>query len=204
MVLSNLFEKILKTGSVEVREDLLFVHEQLRKRHEAATEVLSLLNTKLVAADGSPHAATILSAAAWLTGTSVYRAIQDKEISLPGAAVALQDVYREWETLVYLLEEYNLQRTDIPIGLVVLAAMAAPRSFRPQVDMPYVQSELQQQYNAVMEKHGFDYREGTRVGILLCSILIQEYSRAGMIETDAATGVVAQRIFEAAKQCSLP
>jgi hypothetical protein len=39
---------------------------------------------------------------------------------------------------------------------------------------------------------------------MLCSILIQEYSQAALIDIDAATGVIAQGIFEAARQCLLP
>jgi hypothetical protein len=204
MILSNLSEKTLKAVYVEIKEDSLFIHDQLRKGHEAALEILSLLNEKFVASDGTPDAGTILSAAAWLTGTSLYQSFQDKGGSLPGTTVLSQDMNREWETLVYLLENYNFQRADIPVGRVVLAAMAAPPFFKPKVAMCYVQSELQEQYNTVMKEHGFDAREGAHVGVILCSILIQEYSRAGMIDTDAATGVVAQGIFEAARQCMLP
>ena len=204
MVLSNLLEKAHKTASVVVKEDLFFIHEKLRKEHEVALEFLPLLNTKLVDSDGNPHAGTILSVAAWLTGTSLYQSFQDKEIFLPGTIVTSQDVNREWENLVYLLEEYNFQRADIPVGRIVLAAMAAPHFFKQQVALCYVQNELQEQYNAVMKKHGVDAMEGAHVGILLCSILIQQYSRAGMIDIEAATGVVAQGIFEAARKCMLP
>lgn len=200
MILSNLLEKAHKTASVGAEEDLFFIHENLRKEHEAALEFLSLLNRKFVALDGCPHAPTILFAAAWLTGMSLFQAFQDQENSLSASA----DVNREWESLVYLLEEYNFQKADIPVGRIVLAAMAVPHFFKPRVEMPYVQSELQEQYNAVMKKHGFNALEGAHVGILLCSILIQQYSRAGMIDTDAATGVAAQEIFEAARQCLFP
>jgi hypothetical protein len=201
MVLSNLSSK---TRLVEVKEDPLFLPENLKKGHEAAQEILSLLSTKLHAPDGSPHAPTILFAAAWLTGISLYRFFQEKKISSLGTVVTLQDVNREWDALVYLLEEYNFQRADVPIGRVVLAAMAAPRSFKPQIGVSDVQAELQTQYNTVIEKHGFDSLEGARVGVILCSLLIQQYSQAGMIDAEAATGVAAQGIFEAARQCLFP
>lgn len=204
MVMSDLSQKTLRTVHVEIKEDSFLLHNQFRKAHEAALEFLSILNTKFVASDGSPHAGTILSAAAWLTGTSLYQSFQDKKNSLPGTIVTLQDVNREWENLVYLLEKYNFQRADIPVGRVVLAAMAAPPSFKSQVEMPCVQRELGEQYNAVMKEHGFDALEGAHVGIILCSTLIQQYSQAGMIDVEAATGVVAQGIFEAARQAILP
>jgi hypothetical protein len=204
MLMSNLSEKTLKPVPVEIKEDSLFLQEQLREGHEAALEFLCLLNMKFVASDGSPNAATILSAAAWLTGTSLYQSFQDKKSSLSGAIITPQDVNAEWENLVYLLENYNFQRADVPVGRVVLAAMAAPPFFKPQVEMRYVQSELQEPYKTVMKEHGFDTLEGARVGVILCSILIQQYSGAGLIDLDAATGLVAQGIFEAARQCLLP
>jgi hypothetical protein len=200
MALPNLSKKFLKIGFVES----LFIDDQLRKRYEAALEFLSALNLRLVASDDIPHAATILSAAAWLTGFSLYQSLQVNENSVPGTIVTPQDLNREWEHLVYLLEKYNFQRADIPVGHVVLAAMAAPLFFKPRVELRYVQRELQEKYNSVMRKHGFDPREGMHVGIILCSILIEQYQLAGMIATDAATGIVAQGIFEAARQCLLP
>lgn len=201
MVMANLS---LKTAFVQVKKDSIFLPENLKRRHEAALEIHSLLNTKFRALDGSPHAPTILFAAAWLTGTSLYRYFQERKKSLPGAVVTLQDLNREWDALVYLLEEYSLQRADVPVGRIVLAAMAAPRSFKPQIGMTDVQRELQAQYIAVMEAWGFDSLEGARVGVILCSLLIQRCSQAGLIDAEAATGVAAQGIFEAARQCLLP
>ena len=201
MLQSNLS---LKTGLLEVKEDSFFLPEHLKKGHEAAREILSLLITKFHASDGSPHAPTILFAAAWLTGASLVRSFQNQKMALPGTIVTLEDVNREWDALVYLLEEYNFQRADVPIGRVVLAAMAAPRSFKPQIGMSDVENELKSQFTAVLEQHGFDPLEGARVGVLLCSILIQQYSQAGLIDADAATGLAAQGIFEAARQCLLP
>ncbi len=67
-----------------------------------------------------------------------------------------------------------------------------------------MQGELQVQFSDVIEKHSFDFTEGAQVGVLLCSILIQQYSQAGLIDAEAATGVAAQGIFEAARQCLFP
>jgi hypothetical protein len=201
MVMANLS---LKTKLVEVKEDPFFLPEPLKKKHEAAREMLSLLNTKFRTSDGNPHAPTVLFAAAWLAGTSLYRSLQQKKYSLPGRFIALQDLNTEWDSLVYLLEEYTLQRADIPVGRIVLAAMAAPQSFKPQLGVSDVQAELWEQYGAVMEARGFNSLESARVGVLLCSILIQQYSQAGWIDVEAATGIAAQSIFEAARQCLLP
>jgi len=102
------------------------------------------------------------------------------------------------------LEQYNFQRTDIPVGRLIMAGMAAPDFFKPQVEMLYVQRELQDQYNAVMKRHGFEYLDGARAGIILCSILIQQYHGAKMIDSQAAAGIVAEKILEAAKTLPPP
>jgi hypothetical protein len=82
--------------------------------------------------------------------------------------------------------------------------MAAPRWFKPKIEILFVQSELQEQFNTVMQKHGFDALDSIHVGILLCSLLIQQYSREGLIDAEPATGLVAQSIFEAAGRCMRP
>lgn len=173
--------------------------EKIRRAREAAFEFLPLLKATLRTPEGSLHAGTLLSAAGWLTGTSLYRSFHFEDDSPPGTTIRSADVNREWESLMYLLEQYNLQKTDIPVGRLILAAMALPDSFQPEVEMLQVQRELQGSYNAVMKKHGFDYLDGARVGIVLCSILIQEYHSQGILDLQAATGIVAERVIEAAK-----
>jgi hypothetical protein len=204
MLLSHVYRKFAGKDSASLQEDSLPLPEKFRRGRAAAEEILPLLKTKLAAPDGRLHAGTMLSAAAWLTGTSLYLSFHCGEEDGSDTILKSEEVNREWERLVYLLEEYNFQKADIPVGRLVLAAMAAPPFFKPQTAMPDVQSELQEPYNAVMRKHGFDDREGARVGIILCSILIQQYSGAGIIDADAAAGIVAQRIFEAASAAPPP
>jgi len=198
MLLSDVFQNFTKKEFTKVKEHSPSLPETLRRGREAALELLPILKTKLVASDGRLHAGTMLSAAAWLTGTSLYRSFKFKEEARPGTIIKSDKVNKEWESLIYLLEQYSFQKADIPVGRLVLAAMAAPAFFKPEVEMLYVQSELQGQYNAVMKKQGFDYLDGARVGIILCSILIQQYSAARIIDPDVAAGMVAHRIFEAA------
>lgn len=178
--------------------------EKLNKGREAAKDFLPLLRDTLAASDGSVHEGTMLSAAAWLTGTSLYRSFDFKDDAPPGTIITSNEVNKEWESLMYLFELYNFQKTDIPVGRLMLAAMAAPNSFKPQVEMPYVQKELQDRYNAVMKKHGFDYLEGARAGVVLCSLLLQYYSTAKLIDPYVAAGIVAQGILEAAKTVPPP
>ena len=204
MLLSYAYRKSAGKDPASLQEESPRLAEEFRRGRAAAEEILPLLKTKLAAPDGRLHAGTALSAAAWLTGTSLYRSFHCREDLRPGTAITPDEANREWERLIYLLEEYNFQKSDIPVGRLVLAAMAAPPFFKPQVEMLQVQSALQEQYNAVMMKRGFDYREGARVGVILCSILIQQYSGAGIIDLDAAAGLAAQRIFEAARSVPPP
>jgi hypothetical protein len=175
------------------------VPENVRRGREAALEFLSILSAKLAAPDGSLHAGTMLCAAAWLTGTSLYRSFNFQKDSSPGTIIKSDAINKEWESLMYLLEQYNFQKVDIPVGQLMMAGMAAPDSVQPKVERIYVQRELERSYHAVMKKHGFDYRDGARAGIILCTLLIQQYSAEKTIKPYAAAGIVAEKVLEAAK-----
>jgi len=179
--------------------------EKLKKGRNAATEFIPVLQAKLVSPDGRVHAGTILSAAAWLTGTSLYRAFHPKDDIPPGTTIKSNEANKEWESLMYLFEQYNFQKADIPVGHLILAALAAGDTHKPRVEMSYVQKELQEKYNAVMKKHGFEYLDGARAGVVVCSILFQHYSTVAKdIDPNVAAGIVAQGILEAAKTAPPP
>lgn len=204
MLLSDVIKKFGNEESAQGKEVSPALPDKLRRGRAAALELLPILKAKLLSSNGGLHAGTMLCAAAWLTGTSLYRSFHFDQEDRLGAVLQAEDVNTQWERLVYLLEQYNFQKADIPVGRLVLAAMGAPDFFRPEVDMFIVQSELQESYNAVMQKHGFDYLDGARAGVILCTILIQQYSGARLIEAEAAAGVVAQGIFEASKAVPPP
>ena len=198
MTFSDLFKRFSKREPAQVCPAAA-LPDHLDRARQAAMEVLSILKAQLVASDGSLHAGTMLSAAAWLTGTSLYRSFDFKDASSSGTVIHSNEVNATWEGLIYLLEQYTFHKTDIPIGYLILTSMGAREFNQPQVEMLYVQSELQGRYNSVMKKHGFGYLEGARVGILLCSILIEQYQTARIIDLEPAAGIVAAKILEAAK-----
>lgn len=173
--------------------------DHLERARQAAMEMLSILKSQLIASDSSLDAGTVLAAAAWLTGTSLYRSFDFKDTSSSGTVIHSNEVNATWEGLIYLLEQYTFKRTDIPIGYLILTSMGARDFHLSQVEMLYVQSELQARYNTVMKKYGFGYLDGARVGILLCSILIEQYQTACIIDAEPAAGIVAAKILEAAK-----
>lgn len=198
---SNPFKKSTKKETAQADASL---PEKFKKGREAAMEFLPHFKETLKLPDGSLHAGTMLSAAAWLTGTSLYRSFNIKTPEPPGTIIKADEINKEWESLIFLLEEYNFQRVDIPPGRLMMAAIAAPDFFKPNVDMLHVQTELQESYNRVMKKYGFDYLDGARAGIILCSIFIQQYHEAKIIDAVAGAGIVTQGILEAAKTVPAP
>ncbi|MEO7838531.1 MAG: hypothetical protein ABIU06_04200, partial [Anaerolineales bacterium] len=98
--------------------------EKLKKGWTAVMEFIPILRKKLAARDGSVHVGTILSAAAWLTGTSLYRAFNHKDALPPGTTIKSNEVNEEWENLMNLFERLNFQKADIPVGHLILAALA--------------------------------------------------------------------------------
>jgi hypothetical protein len=204
MVLTDVWKKFNKRAPATARQDSVPVSQKLKRERQAALEFLPLLKAKLISPAGTLHAGTMVCAAAWLTGTTLYRSFNFNQVLMPGTIIRSEEVNCAWEKLVYVLEEYNVQLAGIPAGRLVLAAMAAPDFFKPQVGMLEVQNMLQADYNIVMRKYGLDYLSGARVGVLLCSILIQQYSAARLIDLDAAAGIAAQGIFEAARSVPPP
>ena len=201
MSFADLFKKSTKKGSNEKSDPGT---ETLKRAQQATLEFLPILKAKYAAPDGVLHAGTMLSASAWLTGTSLYRSFHFTHIDPPGTVIKADEVNQAWESLVFMMEGYLFDRADIPVGQLVLAAMGAPDFFKPQVDMLRVQGDLQGEYNAVMKKHGFDYLDGARAGIVLCTSFVQQYHLAKIIDARVAAGIVAQGILEAAKTVPTP
>lgn len=199
MALSDLFRKIPNKKPVKVLNRSSSFPDHVHRARQAALEFLSILEVKLAASDASLQAGSMLSAAAWLTGTSLYRSFDFKESAAPGTIIKANEVNTTWESLMYLLEQYNFQRADIPVGHLMMAAMGASDSYQPRVDMLQVQKEFQEKYNTVMKKYGFGYLDGARAGIVLCSLLIQQYHAERVLDPQTAAGIVAERVLEAAR-----
>lgn len=201
MSFADLFKKSTKPGSGGKSDPGT---EQLQRAQQATLEFLPILKAKYAAPDGILHAGTMLSASAWLTGTSLYRSFHFTHNDPPGTVIKADEINKAWESLVFMMEQYIFERADIPVGRLVLAAMEAPDFFKPQVEMLRVQSDLQGEYNAVMKKHGLDYSDGARAGIVLCTSFVQQYHLAKIIDARASAGIVAQGVLEAAKTVPPP
>ena len=73
------------------------------------------------------------------------------------------------------------------------------------MEVAQVQQEFQDQYNGIMKKHGLDYLNGTRAGMVVCSIIFQFHSTVAKdIDPYVATRIVAMGVVEGAKTAPPP
>jgi hypothetical protein len=196
----NEFVKRLPTGSPE----------KFEKGKLAANELLEMLKGGAVSPDDSNHVVTKISAAAWLAGTSLYRAFDQKDNLPPGSMVTFPEkvsriVNKEWETLMYLFLHYSPKGDTIPVGHYMMFAMSFLEKNKPQVEMLHVQKEFQDRYNGIMRKYGLDYFGGARAGIVLCSLLVHQHCITNQdIDPQIAIGVVATGTLESSRTVPPP
>ena len=80
-----------------------------------------------------------------------------------------------------------------------------PVQNRPLMSVEQILAEYQDQYHAIMKKHGIDYMEGARVGMIVCSIFFEYFCKqAKTIDPFVATGIVAMGVVEGAKTAPPP
>ncbi|RPJ25165.1 MAG: hypothetical protein EHM33_15485 [Chloroflexi bacterium] len=201
MSLFNLFKKSPKREPA--RDDPFGSPELQKRRHAAAMEFLSILQANFFSPDGKVHAGTALAAAAWLAGTSLYRSLNYKHEPAPGTVVLSKEVNEEGSKLLNLFM-YYCQRNGIALKPDQLV-LKTPDEHRPQMEILQVQEKFQDQYNAIMKKHGLDYLDGAKAGIIVCSIIFQyQCTRARDIDPTIAAGIVSMGIVTGAKTTPPP
>ena len=196
----NELVKRLPTGSLE----------KFEKEKLVANEILEILKDGLVSPEGGTHAVTIISAAAWLTGTCLYRAFGQEDNLPPGATVQYPDrvskkANKEWEALLYLFLYRSSAGVNIPEGRYMMFAMTFLEKNKPQVKMLHIQKEFQDRYRGVTRKYDLDYFWGARIGIVLCSLLFHHHCISNQdIDPQIATGIVALGTLEASRTVPPP
>jgi hypothetical protein len=175
--------------------------EMAKRRQDAAKEVLALLERHFATA--APHPESMLYAASWLAGTSLFRALKLGEGSEAGTVVLSEKVNEEWpklmRTFVYLLEKFGIKvKPDA-------ATFNIPPEHQSHGSLRRIQEELQTPYNAIMTAHGFDYAEGAKTGAVVCALLVKAYCATHkVLEPGLAAGIVAMGFVEAAKTAPAP
>ena len=199
-----LFDLFKKSPKKEPARDDPFGPPELQKnRYDAAMEFLGVLQANFLSSDGKAHAGTVLSTAAWLAGTSLYRSLNYKHNPAPGTIMLSNEVNEEWPKLMNLFV-YYCQRNGINLVLNQLV-LQPPDEHKPQMEILQVQEKFQDQYNEIMKKHGLDYLDGARAGMIICSIIFQYHcTRVKDIDPNAAAGIVSMGVVEGAKTAPPP
>jgi hypothetical protein len=207
MPLFDLFKKPSKKEPVQApqkqpskssADNSLFSPEMQKKRYEAAMEFLKAFQERIPLVGGKPHAGTVLSVAARLAGTSLYRSLNYKKDIAPGTVVLSEEVNEAWPQLVNLFAYYCKQN-----GIDVMAkplVTAFPEKDKPLMSVKQVQQEYQDQYNEIMKRHNLDDLNAARAGMVVCSIIFQHHCTVAKdIDPYVATGIIAMGVVEGAK-----
>ena len=176
--------------------------KQQKQRYDAAMEFLELFQEKTPLLNGRPHAGTVMSIPARLAGTSLFRVINKKEVD-PGVVVLSEEVNTAYPQLLNLFAYYCKQS-----GIDVMAKPLVtefPEEDKPLMDLAQVQEAYQVEYNEIMKKHGLEYLEGARAGIIICSMVFNYHCVSNKdIDPYIATGIVAMGVVEGAKTSPVP
>lgn len=183
-------------------KDTLLSPEMQKNRYDAAVEFLKLFQGKTPLLNGMPHAGTVLSIGACLASTSLYRAINKKDFA-PGVVVLSEEVNLVYPQLLNLFAYYCKQ-----YGIDVMSKPLMtefPEDDKPLMNLSQIQTAYQDEYNEIMKKHGLDYLESARSGIVVCSIFFNYHCiNSKDIDPYVATGIVARGVIEGAKTSPVP
>ncbi len=175
--------------------------EMAKRRKDAANEVLALLERHF--AKAAPHPESVLYAASWLAGTSLFRAMKIEGKLDPGVIVLSEKANEEWPKLmrmfVYLVEKFGIKVKAEAADFEIAPEHRSRQSLRE------IQEELQTPYNAIMAAHGFDYGEGAKTGAVACALLVRGYcSTHKLLDPSLAAAIVAMGFVEGTKTTPAP
>lgn len=200
MPLSDLFKRSPKKEPA--RENPFGPPDLQKKRADAAMAFVKTFQERLPLVGGKPHAGTVLSVAARLAGTSLFRAIHKKDFE-PGVVVLSEEVNQAYPQLLNQFAFYCKQN-----GIDVLSKPVVtefPEQNKPLMETGQVQAEYQDQYNAIMKEHGLDYLDGARAGMIVCSMVFNYHClKVRDIDPYVATGLIAMGVVEGAKTAPPP
>ncbi len=142
--------------------------EMQKKRYDAAMEFLQAFQEKMPLVNGTPHPGTTLSIVSRLAGTNFFRAVNGNKVFQPGTVILSEEINQAYPQLLNLFALYCKQN-----GVDVMAKPLVanfPENDKPLMQLDQVQAEYQEKFNEIMKKHGLDYLEGARAGMVVCSI----------------------------------
>jgi hypothetical protein len=204
MPLSDLFKKS-STPQPPKRpsQEEIFGSPALQKnRADAATEILKIFDRHFRTPQGI-HPGTVLSAAAWLAGTSLYRSFGYTQNPEPGTVMLSEKVNQEFPKLLDLFTYYMFRGgTQIKPEQFILET---PDAFKPLRTILQIQEAHQAEYNAIMKKHNLDYLDGARAGIIVCSILFNYHCvKRQDLDPRLGAGIISIGVVTGAKTAPMP
>lgn len=199
----NFFKRSKKTKSQPSEStDVDLSDEQQKIRHDAAIEFLKAFQERMPLVNGRPHPGTVLSVAARLAGTSLFRAINKRDFD-PNVVVLSNEVNEVYPKLLNLFAFY-CKRNGIDVMAKPVETEFSEKD-KPLMELAQIQAEYQNQYNEIMKKHGLDYMEGALAGMIVCSTIFSYHCITNKdIDPYIATGIVAMGVVEGAKTAPVP
>jgi hypothetical protein len=197
-------EKTIASKAAKPSTDETFMSPEMqKKRYDAAMEFLKVFQDRMPLVNGKPHAGTVLAVAARLGGTSLYRALNNKNDIAPGVVVLSNEVNEAWTQLANLFAFYCKQNGFDIMSKPMVTKF--PEQDKPLMSVDQVLQEYQDQFHEVMKKHGLDYLNGARAGIVAASVIYQHHcAKVKDIAPDVAASIVAMGIVEGAKTAPPP
>jgi hypothetical protein len=205
MPLSDLFKKSpqKEPSKPSKKDDSLLSPEMQKKRYDAAMEFLKVFQEKVPLVGGKPHAGTVLAVVARLAGSSLYHSLNHNKDIAPGVVVLSNEVNEAWPQLMNLFAFYCKQN-----GMDVMSKPLVTKfseQDKPRIEVEQVLAEYQDQYHAIMQRHGLDYLNGAWAGMVVCSIVFQQHCTVTKdIDPYVGAGIVAMGIVEGAKTAPPP
>lgn len=204
MPLSDLFKKSPKQEPPKrpSQEDVFGSAALQKNRVDAATEVMEIFDRNFRTPQG-PHAGTALSAAGWLAGTSLFRSFGHAQNPEPGTVMLSEKANQESQKMLHLFTYYLFQ-SGAPIRPEQYI-LQVPEAHKPLQTILQVQAAHQDEYNAIMKRHGLDYLEGARAGMIVCSMAFGYLClQRKDIDPRIGAGIIATGIIAGAKTVPMP
>jgi hypothetical protein len=176
--------------------------EIAKRRQAAAVDVMKLLEGQYQTTLES-HVGTVLYAASWLAGTSLYRSMGYREKMEPGVVVLSKEVDERIPALMKVFM-FLLDKDGVKLKPDEFVAKI-PAELLPRKTLFQVQEQLQDRYNEIMKMHGFDYFEGAKTGAVVCELLVKTSAlRRKDLEPRMAASIVSMGFIEGAKTAPAP
>ncbi len=171
--------------------------EIAKRRQQAASEVVTLLEEQFESTFES-HAGSLLRAAGWLAGTSLYRSF-GFAADIPAGSPVLSDKSNDegmklLKVFMYLLDKNGI---ELKAGDFV---EEIPAEQKPRLSILQVQEQFEERYDRIMQAHGFDYAEGARTGAVACAQLVKLHClNRSDLEARLAASIVKMGFVEGTK-----